>query len=162
MSVKSSAFACALGLLASGMTAMPALAATSTASFGVSAVVESDCLVSAPAATSRVYQGILMNPFSDISVTCSRPTPYTVGLSTGSAQDDSVTSPNTTSPALPSPACTPDSKSPRILDSDQTFVVDTKAERCVGWPRLPDGQSGKKQYTAPGAYADTITVTIAY
>jgi hypothetical protein len=73
-----------------------------------------------------------------------------------------VTSPNTTSPALPSPACTPDSKSPRILDSDQTFVVDTKAERCVGWPRLPDGQSGKKQYIAPGAYADTITVTIAY
>jgi spore coat protein U-like protein len=59
-------------------------AATRTTTFGVSAVVNPNCLVSAQPLAFGGYDGtVAKTGTSDITVRCSNQTTYTVGLSTG-------------------------------------------------------------------------------
>src|ERR1035437_219368 len=81
-SMKYTLFALALGFLASGLASRPALAATSTASFSVTATVQSSCQVSAPATASGTYTVTRANASTPVSITCTNPTPYNVGHST--------------------------------------------------------------------------------
>jgi spore coat protein U-like protein len=83
MSVRSASSAFALGLLASGLALRPVLAATPTASFAVSAIVQATCLVSASTLTLDSYRGAVVNTTSMVSVDCTNSTPYSVGLSVG-------------------------------------------------------------------------------
>ena len=80
--MKYTLFALALGFLASGLASRPALAATSTASFSVTATVQSSCQVSAPATASGTYTVTRANASTPVSITCTNPTPYNVGHST--------------------------------------------------------------------------------
>lgn len=81
--MKHATFAFALGFLMLNLAARPALAATSTASFGVSVTVQAACQVSAPARVSGAYATAAANAASSLSVACTNPTPYNVKLSAG-------------------------------------------------------------------------------
>lgn len=81
--MKISSVAFALGLLAVIQSPTPAFAVTSTASFGVSAIVLTSCQVSAPDFTLRGSTATIVNSVSSVSVACDRPTPYFVTLSAG-------------------------------------------------------------------------------
>lgn len=71
------------GLLAASQSPTSAFAATTTASFSVSAVVLASCQVSVPVAAWRSGTAAEVNTVSTLSVACDHPTPYSVTLSTG-------------------------------------------------------------------------------
>jgi|GEM_PF-6331826 spore coat protein U-like protein len=78
----------ALGFLSLLLVAMPAFAATATASFSVTATVQATCEVSAPATASKAYTAATTaNAASNVSVTCTNPTPYNVSLGAGGTAD---------------------------------------------------------------------------
>lgn len=75
----SSLFALVLGLLAVGLASRPVSAATSTASFAVSATVVSICqATSPPSAAYGTFGSSLTKAASSVAVTCNLPTPYSV------------------------------------------------------------------------------------
>jgi len=69
----------ALVLLGAGTASKPAPAATSTASFTVSATVVSSCQASPPSAAAHgTFSASMTNAASAVAVTCTLPTPYSV------------------------------------------------------------------------------------
>jgi spore coat protein U-like protein len=62
-------------------------AATPTASFGVSAMVQDTCLVSASDVKFTTYAEAMVKAISVVSVKCTNSTPYNIGLSTGQGND---------------------------------------------------------------------------
>lgn len=69
----------ALVLLGAGTASKPAPAATSTASFTVSATVVSMCQASPPSAAAHgTFAASMTNAASAVAVTCTLPTPYSV------------------------------------------------------------------------------------
>jgi spore coat protein U-like protein len=82
--MKKARFALTLGFLVLTLTARPLFAATSTASFSVTATVQATCQVSTPAQASKANTAAWMaNAASNVSVTCTSPTPYSVHFSQG-------------------------------------------------------------------------------
>jgi spore coat protein U-like protein len=79
--MRTAQFAFALGFLVLNLAEMRALAATSTASFSVTATVQSTCLVSAPAAAFGPHTAATLTATtSHVSVSCTLPTSYSVDL----------------------------------------------------------------------------------
>ena len=74
-----------LGLLASGLVAVPAVAATASNSLSVSVTVQATCTVTASTLSFGNYTGSATTATSAVSVTCTNATPYNVGLSAGTA-----------------------------------------------------------------------------
>jgi spore coat protein U-like protein len=104
--MKSARFVLLLGFLVLNLSAMPLFAATSTASFSVTATVQATCQVSTTAQASKADTAAWMaNASSNVSVTCTSPTPYSVHYRSGStagassAQPDYVLSPDSSSGA---------------------------------------------------------------
>jgi spore coat protein U-like protein len=82
--MKNVRFALTLGFLVLTLTARPLFAATSTASFSVTATVQATCQVSISAKTAKDYTAALMaSAASNVSVICTKPTPYSVHFSQG-------------------------------------------------------------------------------
>ena len=90
MSVISASSAFALGLLVLWLPSRPALAATPTASFGVSAMVQATCVVSASDAKFGTYAEAMVKATSTVSVSCTNSTPYNISLSASPASDAAV------------------------------------------------------------------------
>ena len=90
---KSVLSAAILGFLALSLASMQAVAQTNpaTATFGVSATVLKDCVVSATALAFGNYTGAVNTANSTVTVTCTSTTTYTVGLSVGLATGATVT-----------------------------------------------------------------------
>jgi spore coat protein U-like protein len=112
--MKYAIFAFVLGFLVLDLAAKPALAATSTTSFGVSVtVLAASCQVSAPSTASRTYAAVKANAASNVSVTCTTPTPYNVNLSAGLTADAALKTTGTVAvsqrPALSSDSASTDS-----------------------------------------------------
>jgi len=140
-----------------------ALAATATTTFQVTATVLSTCLVSATPLAFGNYSGAQTDATSTVSVTCTNTTPYNVGLDAGLSTGATVTTramqngSNTLGYALYS-------DSARTVNWGNTPGTDTVAGTGTGlaqtltvYGRIPAGS-----LPAPGAYADTITVTVTY
>jgi len=129
----------ALGLLASALASTPALAATATASFSVSATVLSSCQVSAPATAYGVFTAARATAASPASVICTSPTPYNASLSAELTPSVTVTTRKTAGAGtLPRTGNGPSQQ------------------------RNSNGRTAWSQYVAPGAFADSVTVTITY
>lgn len=73
----------ALGILASGLTPRPGLAATASASFGVSATVQATCQATASAMAFKTFASTVVSSTSPVSVTCNNTAHYNVDLSAG-------------------------------------------------------------------------------
>lgn len=154
----------AFAALALGPGGLFAHAATATTTFGVSATVQSTCLVSATSLAFGTYTGVASTSTSTVSATCTNTTPYNVGLSAGTATGATVTTRKMTGPssAVLSYAIYQDSA--RTTNWGQTVGTDTIAGTGNGSAQVITvyGQIPAGQYVAPGAYADTITATVSY
>jgi spore coat protein U-like protein len=147
-----------------GLATQPAVAATVTTTFGVTATVQATCLVSAASLAFGTYTGAVVDTASTVSVTCTNTTPYNVGLSVGLATGATVTTRKMTGPASALLSYSLFSDSSRTLNWGQTIGTDTvtgtgngAAQAISVFGRLTAGQ-----FVAPGAYTDTITATVTY
>ena len=129
----------ALGFLALAQVSRPALAATITASFSVTATILSSCQVAAPATAPGTYTATRANITSSVSVTCTNPTPYNVSYSAGLAPSATTTTRK---------AAGPDTVAGTGSRSSQPDTV--------------SGQSAGAQHVVPDAYTDLVTATITY
>ena len=162
--VGSALFVAVSGFLALGLPSLPAVAATVNNTFGVTATVESSCLVSATTMAFGSYTGAAATATSAVSVTCTNSTPYNVGLSAGGAQGATVTARKMTGPASALLSYGLFSDSSRTVNWGQTVGTDTVAGIGTGAVQALTvyAQTGAGQYVAPGAYTDTITATVTY
>ena len=153
-----------LGLLTLGLAPLPADAATTTTTFGVTAGVAATCLVSATALGFGSYTGVVDPASSTVSVTCTNTTPYTVGLSAGLATGATVTARSMTGPASALLGYGLFQDAGHTLNWGQTAGTDTVAGIGNGaaQPITVYGQIPASELVAPGAYADTITATVTY
>lgn len=154
----------ALGILASGLMLRPSVAATPSATFGVSATVQASCRASANAMAFRTYAAKAANPTYPVSVTCSNSAPYNVDFSAGMGfgATAAIRQMIGSGAALPGYAL---SSSPRcIVNRGHTAGTDTMAGTGNGAAQVLVDQSqiSEGQYVAPGAHADSIIVTVTY
>lgn len=162
--MKSALSVFALGFLAFGLAPRFAVAATASTSFGVSATVQANCLVSTSATTFGIYTGAVLNATSGVSVTCTNPTPYNVGLSTGFASGTDVVTWKMTGSASGLLGYALASNAQGTVNWGQTVGAGTVAG--TGNDSAPTlsfhGQLPAGQHVASSAYADTITVAVIY
>lgn len=154
----------ALSFLAFGLAPRPAVAATATASFSVTATVQANCLVSASAATFGVYTGAVLNAASGVSVTCSHPTPYNVGFSAGLASGAAVVTLKMSGSVSSLLGYALASNPQGTVNWGQTVGANT-----VGGPGNDSakmlsvqGQVSTGEHVASSEYGDTITVSVTY
>jgi|SRR5215471_660208 spore coat protein U-like protein len=143
------------------------LAATTTSTFTVSITLVATCTInSASALNFGGSVGILtsnIDQTSTLSVTCSNTTPYNIGLDAGTATGATVTtrkmtsSSNTVNYSLYS-------DSGRTTNWGNTVGTDTVSATGNGASQSYTvyGRVPSQTTPAPGAYTDTITVTVTY
>jgi spore coat protein U-like protein len=163
-SMKSALPVVALGFLALGLATQPAVAATVTTTFGITATVQATCLVSATSLAFGTYTGAVATSTSAVSVTCTNTTPYNVGLSAGLATGATVAARQMTGPASALLGYALFSDAARTVNWGQTIGTDTVAGTGNGAAQAITvyGQATAGQFVAPGAYTDTITATVTY
>jgi spore coat protein U-like protein len=137
---------------------------TASATFAVTATVQATCLVSATAMAFGTYTGAVATPTSTLSVTCTNTTPYNVGLSAGNATGATVTTRKMTGPASATLNYPLFRDSARTLNWGNTVGTDTLSSTGNGSAQLSSvfGQLAAGQLVTPGAYSDTIIVTVTY
>ncbi|MGD1107172.1 MAG: spore coat U domain-containing protein [Terracidiphilus sp.] len=154
-----------LGFVVLGLTPTSAVAQAdpATTTFGVSATVLKDCIVSATALGFGNYTGAVNTNTSTITVTCTNSTTYTVGLGPGLATGATVTTRQMQNgTALLNYG----------LYSDSAWTTNWGNTLATNWVSKTGtgaaqnitvyGQIPAAQYVTPGSYADTIAVTVTY
>ena len=156
--MKFARLAIALSFLASSLSSIPTLAATSSASFAVSVTVQSACQASAPAVAfgNRPIAGS-----SPVSVSCTLPTAYDVSLSatlSGGATEQAASPIKTMQiyKLLADAAHT--YKRDRIAGTETLARAGTESSNSATLYR----QTALTQGVAYGAFADAVTVTVTY
>jgi spore coat protein U-like protein len=137
---------------------------SATASFTVTAVVQATCLVSATNMAFGTYTGAVATSTSAVSVTCTNTTPYNIGLSAGLATGATVTTRKMTGPASATLNYALFRDSARTLNWGNTVGTDTISSTGNGSAQLSSvfGKLAVGQLVTPGAYSDTIIVTVTY
>jgi spore coat protein U-like protein len=157
--------AAALVVLTLGFASTPASATTTvTTTFGVSATVQSTCLISASALAFGTYTGVVANSTSTVSVTCTNTTPYNIALNPGTATSATVTTRKMTGPSSATLNYSLYSNSGMTTNWGQTTGTDTVSGTGNGSSQAITvyGQVPAGQYVTPGSYADTITASVIY
>ena len=159
--------ACALGFLAAGAAvSYPALAGTATTTLGVSLTINAGCNVSS---TSVAFpaQTVLSSAVAQtgtVSVTCTNTTPYNVGLDQGAGSGATVSNRLMTGPGSATVTYG------LYQDSAHTTVwgntIGTNTETGTGNGSAQSltvyGHIAAQTTPAPGAYADTVNVTVTF
>jgi spore coat protein U-like protein len=149
------AFAFAFSLVALGLSSRSAHAATSTASIGVTATVQSACQASTPVTAFGSYVT------SPVSVSCTVLTPYNVTLSAGTTADAATETSSSGKLLLNN----------MLLSSSMRSTIHTRASgkgALAGTGSGPSltpaaySQTAQARYVSAGAFADAITVTVTY
>jgi spore coat protein U-like protein len=154
-----------LGFVALGLTPTSALAQANpaTTTFGVSATVLKDCIVSATALAFGNYTGAVNTNTSTVTVTCTNSTTYTVGLGVGLATGATVTTRQMQNGAvllnygLYSNGTWTTNWGNTLATNWVTGTGNGAAQNITVYGQIPAGQ-----YVTPGSYADTISVTVTY
>jgi len=149
-------FAMVLGFLLSSPFSRPAVAATSTASFGVSATVQSACQASSPATAFGSYATAGRSP---VSVTCTNPTPYSVSLS-ADLSTPAASQLTGTAKAFQDHALLPATANGQWIRAGMA----TTSGSSSGSPRAYSvfSRTAHVWHVSSGAFADVVTVTITY
>ena len=157
-------FYVAIGVLALGLGSTSVFAATATATFQVSANVQSTCVISVTAATFGPYTGVVATTQATVTVTCSNGTTYNIGLNAGLAPLATVTSRSMTGPASALLNYGLFQDSAHGTNWGNTVGEDTVAGTGTGSPQSLTvfGQVPAGQFASPGAYLDTITATVTF
>ncbi|MBZ3692946.1 Csu type fimbrial protein [Phyllobacterium calauticae] len=156
-----------VGLAALLGLSSPALAATATGSFTVQITIQASCVfVSATSLTFTAVGVIAANDdaTSTLSVQCTNTTPYNIGLSAGTGTGATVASRKMTGPAGALVNYTLYSDTNRTTVWGQTIGTDTVSASGTGAAQSYTvyGRVPVQTTPAPGAYTDTITVTVTY
>ena len=153
-----------LGTCAAVLFGSSVNAATTTATFTVTANVVTTCNVTANNLNFGNYSGVAVAGTTTLNATCSTGTPYTLGLDQGTSSGATVTTRAMTGPG------------PELLH----YGLFQDAGHSTNWGNTPPtdteagtgngtsqtftvfGQIPASQFIAPGAYSDTITVTLTF
>jgi spore coat protein U-like protein len=154
-----------MAVVAIALGTQTCLAATTTTTFNVSLTITSNCTVSATAMAFGTSGIIAANidASSTVTVTCTNTTPYSVGLDAGTGSGATVTTRKMTSGGA-----TVD-YSLYQDNGRSTIWGNTVGTNTVGGTGNGSGQAltvygrvPSQSTPAPGAYSDTITVTVTY
>ena len=137
----------------------PAEAATTTTTMAVTATVLSFCTVAASPLVFGNYTS------AQLDATCTNGTGYTIGLDAGTGAGATTANRSMTGVVTAQPL--PYSlhrNSARTQNWGDTAGTDTASGTGTGLPQTVTvyGRIASGQYPGPGAYADLITVTLAY
>lgn len=146
------------------LAAGAAQAATTSTTFAVTSTVQATCVVSATNLAFGTYTGVQTNATSSVSVSCTNTTAYNVGLSSGTASGATVTTRRMSGPSSSLLAYSLYRDAARTQIWGETVGTDTvtgtgngTAQALNVYGTIPAGQ-----LTTPGAYSDTIVVTVTY
>ncbi|RZS83814.1 spore coat protein U-like protein [Phyllobacterium myrsinacearum] len=145
----------------------PALAATASGSFTVQITIQASCTVVSTAPLTFAAVGVITaneDASTTLSVQCTNTTPYNIGLNAGLGIGATVASRKMTGPAGALVNYTLYSDSNRTTVWGQTVNTDTVSAVGTGaaQPYTVYGRVPTQNTPAPGAYTDTITVTVTY
>jgi spore coat protein U-like protein len=137
---------------------------TETTAFTVTAVVPASCTITANSLGFGTYAGLLINSTSVLSVTCTKTTPYNVGLNAGTATGATVTNRGMTGPASVLLGYNLFSNSGHTTNWGNTVGTNTLAGTGTGGVQSLTvyGQIPAGEYVHPGFYTDTIIATLTY
>ncbi len=158
--VLSTLSAAVLGILTLGLASAPVHAATTTATFGVSATVQASCSVTATALNLGNYVPTAASTStSTISVTCTNGTPASFLLNAGSTTGATVTNRLLVNNGVTL-------QYGLFSDAAHTANFGTTATSVNGTGAAVVttvyGQVAAGQYVAPNTYTDLITATVTY
>jgi spore coat protein U-like protein len=148
-----------LGLLMLGLASTPGLAATSTASFSVTATIADTCRIGSTATTFGAYPAAMADPASAVSVQCFRNTPYSVSLRAGQAV---VTTPNIANIAPRAQVDTELQASAHPMNRLPSSQQAVKSGSGSSQQLVVYGRNLAKQSDASGEYPDSVLITVAY
>ena len=157
---------CLAAAILAGTSVHAAIGATQTTTFQVTATVQTACLInSATDLNFGAYvRKSVLDGTSNISVTCTNTTPYDVGLNAGTSTGATVTTRKMTGPGSDHLAYALYSDAARTVNWGNTIGTDTvhavgngAVQTATVYGQIPSGQ-----HPTPGAYADTITVTLTF
>src|ERR1700731_243206 len=150
------------GSLASGS----AFAGTATTTLGVSLRINAGCNVSSSpvAFPAQTVLASAVNQSGSISGTCTNTTPYNVGLDKGAGTGASVTCRPMTGPSLATVAYCLYQDSGHATNWGNTIGTDTVTGTGNGNAQTLNvyGQISAQTTPQPGAYADTVNVTVTF
>jgi spore coat protein U-like protein len=137
---------------------------TVTTTFTVTATVPASCTLSASTMNFGTYSGLQLNVTATLTITCTNTTTYNVGLNAGLATGASVTARKMTGPASATLNYAMFQDSARTLNWGNTVGTDTLSSTGNGSAQLSSifGRLAAGQSVNPGAYSDTIIVTVTY
>ncbi len=146
--------------------ASTSFAATTTSNFTVQVTIGTTCTINSASALSFGSQGVLaanVDQTSTLSVQCSNLTPYNIGLDAGTGTGATVTNRLMTSGAN-SVTYTLYSDSGRTTVWGNTVGTNTVATTGTGAAQTYTvyGRVPPQTTPPPGAYTDTVTVTVTY
>lgn len=148
-----------------GLSPTPASAATATATIAVSASVVASCSITANPLSFGDYLSSDLTATTEVGVTCTDTTPYTVGLTAGNGPDATVTTRQMT-------GGTTEATLNYALYQDSTHS--TNWEDVGGGTLTPETGTGIQQdftvygdipagqIVPPDSYTDSITATVSY
>jgi spore coat protein U-like protein len=141
-----------------------AQAATAHSNVAVSATVQATCNNTATPLAFGTYSGVQSDSTAIITVTCTNTTPYTVALNAGTSPGATVTTRRMTGAVGVFLAYALFSDAGRTINWGTTVGTDTVAGTGTGaaQPLTIYGRVAAGQFTAPGAYTDTIIATVTY
>lgn len=150
--------------LLSALAAHGAQAAGANAPLAVSADVQASCSVTPTPIAFGAYTGAAAAAVSTISVVCTVSTPFNIGLSQGAAAAATVATRKLTGPAAATLAYGMYADAAHRTNWGQTVGTDTLAGVGAGAAQVINIYAllPAQQYATPGAYADTVTVTVSY
>src|SRR5437764_15442491 len=148
------------------LIALPALAGTATTTLSVSLTINAGCNVSS-SPIAFPAQSVLASAVSQsgsVSVTCTNTTPYNVGLDKGAGSGASVSNRLMTGPASATVSYGLYQDSGHSTNWGNTVGTDALAGTGNGSAQTLTvyGQVGSQTTPAPGAYADTVNVTVTF
>jgi spore coat protein U-like protein len=147
-------------------SAVPAFAATSTASFTVQVTIVASCTINSASTLNFGSRGVLtanVDQISAIQVQCTNTTPYTIGLDAGLGTGATVAVRKMTSGgATVNYSLYSDSLRTTVWGT--TIGTDTVAATGNGAAQSYTvfGRVPAQTTPAPGTYTDTVTVTVTY
>jgi spore coat protein U-like protein len=143
-----------------------ALAGTATTTLGVSLTINAGCNVSSSpvAFPAQTVLASAVNQSGSISVTCTNTTPYNVGLDKGAGSGASVSNRLMTGPSSATVAYGLYQDSGHATNWGNTVGTDTVPGTGNGNAQTLNvyGQIGSQTTPQPGAYADTVNVTVTF
>ncbi len=153
--------------LALGVSAIPAIAATSTANMQITATVQATCVLTTTNMAFGTYTGVVLPSTATVTVTCTNSTPYTVGLGAGVGTGPVATVTTRhmmgTGAAVLNYVLTQDAAHATNWGNSPTTDTPASANGTgAGMALTVYGQIAAGQYVAPGAYADTIIATVNF